>query len=214
MTRKPILETKSETKPLMTRKKLAQLKPIPQEQLEGAPRRWRDLQQSIADASGIALLLVEGYQPPALAVSNNNSICQALQSSPELVRLCDPYCGRAHQRATSEGAVVHYRCHAGLQCFSLPVELSGQQLAVIGGRAFSTSNDYREFVERVRDGDLRDMPSDELFRNVIFADEADIDHVALKVSRAAEALARLQASVVLMIFSAAMPAAAEIGLAL
>ena len=110
----------------------------------------REVQQSVAEDSGLALLLVEGYQPPALVVSNNNSICEALQSSPEHVRLCDPFCGLAHKRATNEGAVVHYRCHAGLQCFSLPVEINKRKLAVIGGRAFSSSKDYREFVERVR----------------------------------------------------------------
>jgi len=57
---------------------------------------------------------------------------------------------------------------------------------VIGGRAFSSSKDYREFVERVRAGDLQELASDQLFRNVIFADEGDLDHAALKASRAAE----------------------------
>jgi diguanylate cyclase (GGDEF)-like protein len=170
----------------MTGKKLARLAPIEQEVPERAPSGWREVQQPIAKDSGLALLLVEGYQPPALVVSNNNSICEALQSSPEHVRLCDPFCGLAHKRATNEGAVVHYRCHAGLQCFSLPVEISKRQLAVIGGRAFSSSKDYREFVERVRAGDLQELASGELFRNVIFADEGDLDHVALRLSRAAK----------------------------
>lgn len=170
----------------MTRKRLARLAPIEQEVPERAPRGWGEVQQSVAKDSGLALLMVEGYQPPALVVSNNNSICEALQSSPEHVRLCDPFCGLAHKRATTEGAVVHYRCHAGLQCFSLPVEINKRQLAVIGGRAFSSSKDYREFVERVRIGDLQELASDELFRNVIFADEADLDHAALRLSRAAE----------------------------
>ena len=170
----------------MTAKKLARLAPIEQELPDRAPRGWREAQQPIAEDSGLALLLVEGYQPPALVVSNNNSICEALQSSPKHVRLCDPFCGLAHKRATNEGAVVHYRCHAGLQCFSLPVAISSRKLAVIGGRAFSSSKDYREFVERVRSGDLKELASDELFRNVIFADEGDLDHAALKVSRVAE----------------------------
>lgn len=169
----------------MTKKKLARLAPIEQELPEKAPRGWRELQQSVAESSGIALLLVEGYQPPALVVTNNNSICETLQSSPEHVRLCDPYCGMAHKRATTAGAVVHYRCHAGLQCFSLPVEISGRQLAVIGGRAFGSGTDYRAFVERIRSGDLQELGPDELFRNVIFADEAGLDHAALKLSRAA-----------------------------
>ena len=47
----------------------------------------------------MSLLLVDGHQPPAIAVSNNNSICEAFQSSPEHVKLCDPYCGDAHRRA-------------------------------------------------------------------------------------------------------------------
>mgnify|MGYP003577344987 CR=1 FL=1 len=170
----------------MTGNKLARLAPIEQDVPEQAPRGWREVQQSLVEESGLALLLVEGYQPPALAVSNNNSICEALQSSPEHVRLCDPFCGLAHKRATNEGAVVHYRCHAGLQCFSLPVDINQRQLAVIGGRAFSSSQDYREFVERIRSGDLQELASDELFRNVIFADEGELDHAALKVSRAAE----------------------------
>jgi len=159
---------------------------IEQETPERAPSGWRERQESIADSAGIALLLVEGHQPPALAVTNNNSICETLQSSPEYLPLCDPFCGAAHNRATAEGEVVHYRCHAGLQCFALPVEISGRKLAVIGGRAFSSGADYREFVERVREGDLRGLETNELFRNVIFADEADLDHAALKVSRAVE----------------------------
>src|SRR5262245_55277564 len=171
----------------MTKQKPVRLARIEQETPERAPSGWRELQDSVASSAGIALLLVEGHQPPALAITNNNSICETLQSSPEYGRLCDPYCGAAHDRATSEGEVVHYRCHAGLQCFALPLKISGRSLAVIGGRAFSAGADYRAFVERVREGDLRDLGTDELFRNVIFADEADLDHPALKVSRAAEA---------------------------
>src|SRR2546430_15752770 len=96
----------------MTERKLAPPPAIKQEMPERAPNGWAPVQESIAQSSGIALLLVEGQQPPALAIANNNSICETLQSSPDHVRLCDPYCGIAHSRATAEGAVVHYRCHA------------------------------------------------------------------------------------------------------
>ena len=170
----------------MTKKTPARLAQIQQETPERAPSGWRPVQDSVACSAGVSLLLVEGYQPPALVVTNNNSICETLQSSPEHVRLCDPYCGAAHSRAASEGELIHYRCHAGLQCFALPVKIGGRTLAVIGGRAFSSGTDYREFVERVRAGDLRDLETSDMFRNVIFADEADLDHAALRVSRAAD----------------------------
>jgi diguanylate cyclase (GGDEF)-like protein len=153
---------------------------------EQAPRGWARIQESIAGLSGISLLLVEGQQPPALAIANNNSICAALQSSPEHGKLCDPFCGVAHERAIGADTVTHYRCHAGLQCFAMPVEIDSQRkLAVIGGRALASSTDYRELAERFRSGDLQSLFSDELFRNVIFADEADLDHAALRVARAA-----------------------------
>src|SRR2546422_7423688 len=101
----------------MTKKRVARSEAIVQEIPEEAPNGWAAVQKSIADSSGISLLLVDGYQPPALSVANNNSICEALQSSPQHVGLCDPYCGVAHSRVAGANTVVHYRCHAGLQCF-------------------------------------------------------------------------------------------------
>lgn len=169
----------------MTTKQRADTAAIVQEVSERAPNGWPAAQHSIADAAGIALLLVEGHQPPALAIANNNSICEALQSSPDYVSLCDPYCGVAHSRTVTENAVVHYRCHAGLECFAIPVQIGDEQpLAIIGGRAFASGAEYRKLVERVRTGDLQKLSSDDLFRNVIFADEADLDHAALKVGQA------------------------------
>src|ERR1041385_6900475 len=127
---------------------------VPQETPARAPAGWPEVQEKIAASSGIALLLVEGHQPPALAVTNNNSICHALQSSPEHVKLCDPFCGEAHARAVTAGTITHYRCHAGLQCFAMPIQIDSTiDLAVIGGRAFVRSSDYRELVERIRSGD-------------------------------------------------------------
>lgn len=159
---------------------------IPQETSAQAPFAWKDVQSAISDATGISLLLVEGHQPPALAVTNNNSICQALQSSPEHVKLCDPFCGEAHARAMEAGTITHYRCHAGLQCFTMPVEIDPERkLAVIGGRVFVRGSDYREAAERFRSGDLQELFSDELFQNVIFADESELDHAALRLTRAA-----------------------------
>ena len=166
--------------------KTAKRSVIKQEVPDRAPKGWAGVQESIAQSSGLALLLVDGYQPPALVVASNNSICNALQSSPDYVGLCDPYCGAAHSRATGANAIVHYRCHAGLQCFAMPVEIADQRgLAVIGGRAFVNGSDYQELVDRFRTGDLRELASDEVFRNIIFADEADLDHAALRVTRAA-----------------------------
>src|SRR5947209_17706387 len=101
------------------------------------PTGWVEVQEELAAASGLSLLLVEGRQPPSLAIANNNSICHAFQSSPIHAHLCQPDCGEAYFRAQSAGASDEYRCHAGLHCVAVPVRLTTDKpLAIIGARCF------------------------------------------------------------------------------
>jgi len=173
-------------------KLMAKKSPIalnPQERREDAPPAWQEIQDGLAGSSGLALLLVDGHQPPALVISNNNSICHALQNSPEHVKLCDPYCGRAHAEAMRANGTIEYKCHAGFQCFAKPVELgTKRKLAVIGGRAFLSSADYRQTVERFRSGDLQELAADETFANVIFAETERLDELEERVERSTERL--------------------------
>ena len=152
----------------MTKKSRPTKTAIVQETPERAPEGWAVVQERVAEGSALSVLLVDGYQPPALAVSNNNSICHAFQSTPEFVKLCDPYCGQAHRRATNAGGVIEYKCHAGLSCIAMPIAIAGEpNLAVIGGRAFVTGADYRATVERFRVGDFKDLLAKDPFQNVI-----------------------------------------------
>jgi diguanylate cyclase (GGDEF)-like protein len=161
----------------------------PQEHREDAPPSWPEIQDSLAAASGLAVLLVDGYQPPAVVVSNNNSICQTFQTSPEHVELCDPYCGSAHSRAVKAGEMIEYKCHAGLSCFAKPVEIGGKRkLAVIGGRAFVKSLDYQQLMERFRTGDLQNIASDEVFANILISDPHRLSELAERVDRAGQQL--------------------------
>lgn len=158
----------------------------PQEHRETAPPAWPEVQDGLAESCGLALLLVEGHQPPAIAISNNNSICQTLQTSPDHVTLCDPYCGVAHSRAIKAGGTIEYVCHAGLHCFARPVEIGGgkREVAVIGGRAFVKSAEYQQLIERFRTGDLRDLASDNAFANILFSEEQRLHELEEKVERA------------------------------
>jgi diguanylate cyclase (GGDEF)-like protein len=161
----------------------------PQEHREDAPPSWPAVQDSLAESSGLALLLVDGHQPPAVVVSNNNSVCHTFQTSPEHAELCDPYCGAAHARAMKEGGTVEYKCHAGLWCFAKPVELSSKRkLAVIGGRAFVKSSDYQQLMERLRTGDLQGIASEEIFANILFSESQRLTETAERVDRAVHRL--------------------------
>ncbi len=167
---------------------------IVQEHPEDSPAGWLEAQDKLAISHGLSLLLVDGRQPPAIAISNNNSICRAFQTSPEHVRLCDPYCGDAHRRALSAGAVVHYKCHAGLECFTMPVELDGEpNLAVIGGRAFLSGADYRSLAERFREGELNELLDSAPFENVIFSEPQRLTRLSSRVEKAAQGFATSRA---------------------
>jgi diguanylate cyclase (GGDEF)-like protein len=167
---------------------------IEQVQPESAPANWADAQNSLAAAAGLSLLLVEGAQPPTLVISNNNSICHAFQSSKTHAHLCEPYCGSAFKLATEAREAVHYRCHAGLHCVAMTVELDkNRKLAIIGGRAFLTTADYRALAERFRVGDLQELLSSDLFRNVVFAAQQDLTDLTRRI-KAAVAEYRQQAS--------------------
>ena len=160
----------------------------PQEHREDAPPAWTEVQDGLAESCSLALLLVDGHQPPAIAISNNNSICQAFQTSVEHATLCDPYCGVAHSRAIKAGETVEYECHAGLHCFAKPVEIGGgkRKLAVIGGRAFVKSLDYHKLMERFRSGDLQSLAtSEEVFSNILFAEQQRLNELAERVDNAA-----------------------------
>lgn len=151
------------------------------------PTGWAETQDTLAAATDLSLLLVQGHQPPASVISNNNSICHAFQSSPTHARLCEPFCGDAYKKAYEAGGTVTYRCHAGLNCFVQPVRLDrSRKQAVIGGRAFYSVADYRALAERAYSGDLRDLLSEDLFKNVIFSNEKDLDDLAVRVASAAE----------------------------
>jgi diguanylate cyclase (GGDEF)-like protein len=159
---------------------------IVQEHPDDAPPGWAAVQEKLAATSGLSVLLVDGRQPPALVSSNNNSICHAFQSSLEYVSLCDPYCGDAHRLALSAGSMVQYKCHAGLQCFTMPVQIHGEQnLAAIGGRAFVSGADYRELVDRFRAGELNDLLESKPFENVIFAESGRLDQLSERLQKAA-----------------------------
>jgi diguanylate cyclase (GGDEF)-like protein len=164
--------------------KKSPIAPDTQEHREDAPSAWPEVQDGLAVNSGLALLLVDGHQPPAVVVSNNNSICHAFQTSPEHAPLCDPYCGAAHANATKAGSTIEYKCHAGLQCFAKPVDLGGKRnLAVIGGRAFIKGVDYQQLMERFRAGDLQSLAADATFSNVIFSEPQRLEELAERVER-------------------------------
>ncbi|MBC7798037.1 MAG: PocR ligand-binding domain-containing protein [Pyrinomonadaceae bacterium] len=159
------------------------------EQKVAPSQSWETYQNVISEDSGLAILLVDGEQPPALAVSYNNSICRMMQSSEMHEHLCQPYCGKAFENAINAGKTIAYRCHAGLQCLAAPLKTDEnlRPLVAIIGRAFVKTSDYRALTERVFTGDLQDLPAEELLQNVLLANsQNELESVAVRLQSLGE----------------------------
>ncbi|MDX6712283.1 MAG: hypothetical protein QOH96_3299 [Blastocatellia bacterium] len=149
-----------------------------------APSGWHEAQKSIAAGTGLSILLVHGEQPPEIDISNNNSICASFQASDSHRHLCRPFCGKAYDKSNEKNGPFHFQCHAGIHCVVIPIQIvKGRRDAVIGGRAFLKSSDYRAVAERMREGDLQDILSPQAFSNVIFASNQDLEDLSVKISR-------------------------------
>lgn len=131
---------------------------------------WQAKQDALAKETELSILLVDGRQPPSLAVSNNNSICRVLQSSEKHTHLCEPFCGKAFDNVQKNGEAIAYLCHAGLQCVAAPLPPNPvRPLVTIVGRAFTKISDYQKLYERMQSGDLQDLHADELLKDLRFA---------------------------------------------
>jgi|GEM_PF-211873 len=148
------------------------------------PEGWSETQDDLAASTGLAVVLVDGQEESVLKTSNNNSICQAFLSSKKHSHHCETYCGTAHNRVKESGEVEHFRCHAGLHCFVTSISQTNQ-LSIIGGRAFVSRNDYKELIERLMAGDLRNLFSNDVLQNIIFSNEEKIDALLANINKQA-----------------------------
>jgi diguanylate cyclase (GGDEF)-like protein len=147
---------------------------------------WEERQQFLSEVNDLSILLVEGEQPPELTKTNNNSICQEFQSSPIYEPRCHQYCGKAFENAINTGKTIKYTCHAGLTCTAVPVQINkAKNLAIIVGRTFIKSADYRLFMDRLAQGEWADVPEDNLPDNIL------LDFGANKLKKLTTNLAKL-----------------------
>src|SRR6202008_471482 len=105
-----------------------------------------------------------------------NSICRAMRVSSEHAPLCAADCGRAYSNAVDTGAQFNFTCHAGLNCFAIPVAIDQKQLVILGGRSFATTLDYAKFLARYED--LPALASGECLKNVKFIDSRELEQAA------------------------------------
>jgi len=137
---------------------------------------WLSIQKSLAERNGIALTTLSRDGAVIGRVENDNSICRAMRVSADHARLCAADCGAAYSNAIAVGEQVDFRCHAGLHCFAIPVAIDRKQLVILGGRAFASTHEYAQFLDKYED--LAGVESGECLKNVKFVELRDLIQAA------------------------------------
>lgn len=143
------------------------------------------IQASLAERNNVALITLVEDNTYTGQIVNDNSICQTMQHSPEHAKLCDLDCGTAYSRAIGDNRRIEYLCHARLKCFALPIQKSGPPLVVLGGRSFTSSATYSEFLTRY--DDFVGLQTGAALKNIQFTDSRELADIAEMVSSTAEA---------------------------
>ncbi|HEY7544248.1 MAG TPA: PocR ligand-binding domain-containing protein, partial [Blastocatellia bacterium] len=158
--------------------------PKAEAQSQSSLAAWLRLQRSLAEKNGIALTTLSRDGAVVGRIENDNSVCQAMRVSAEHSRLCFADCAKAYSNAVAEGRPIEFRCHAGLHCFAAPIKVEKQNLVVLGGRAFTSTAEYSQFLTRYND--LAAVATGEGLRNVKFLDSRELRETGQLVVSAAE----------------------------
>lgn len=145
---------------------------------------WLRLQKSLAEKNNISLVTLTRDSAAVGRIENDNSICQSMRISEEHARLCAADCARAYGRAVDEGRTIHYRCHAGLHCFASPVQVDKEQIVVLGGRAFTSTSEYSQFLSRY--SELDEVRTGQSLKNIKFIHSRDLRESAELVTSTAQ----------------------------
>lgn len=137
---------------------------------------WLRLQKSLAEKNSISLCTLNQDGAVIGRIENDNSICKALRVSPDHSPLCAADCASAYDNAVDAGQRVEYTCHAGLRCFAVPVTISNKQLVILGGRAFTSTSEYTDFLQRYEDLDA--VATGECLKNIEFLDSRELREAA------------------------------------
>lgn len=138
----------------------------------------RKVLETIAVENGVGVAVVDrsGIE---VQTANNNSICATLNPDGELVGPCASDCGQALEKAVNSGGTCAFTCHAGLECRAAALSYDQQPVAVIAGRTFVKSENYRRATERAVAGDWREYPPADLFENILLTGSSEIITAAM-----------------------------------
>ena len=111
---------------------------------------YRNIQDSIADATDMAIITVDYKGKPITHLSKCTNICRFVRSHPKLSHICEKCDSRGGLEAARLNQPYIYLCHMGIVDFAIPIAVDGQYLgAVMGGQVRVEDASEMESLERI-----------------------------------------------------------------
>lgn len=111
---------------------------------------YRNIQDSIAEATDMAIITVDYKGKPITKHSRCTELCKAVRAHPQYSQICEKCDSRGGLEATRLNQPYIYLCHIGIVDFAIPITVDGQYLgAVMGGQVLVENDSEKESLEKI-----------------------------------------------------------------
>lgn len=112
--------------------------------------RWQILQDSLAEATGLAIITVDYKGIPVTRHSSRRPFCHHVRTDPELVKYCHKCDSRGGLEAVRTNAPYIYLCHCDIVDLAVPIMIDGQYIgATMAGQVRLPDNEQSTQLEKI-----------------------------------------------------------------
>lgn len=97
---------------------------------------WDQLRDNISKITGLSLLLFDSKGQLLSEPANDNPLCRLIEGTQEGRQACKANCGKNIALSLSANETIFFKCPANLHIFSLPLQIDGIKMAILGGKVF------------------------------------------------------------------------------
>lgn len=111
---------------------------------------YRNIQDSIAEATDMAIITVDYKGKPITHHSKCTELCKLIRSNSKYSQICEKCDSRGGLEAARLNQPYIYLCHMGLVDFAIPIAVDGQYLgAVMGGQVLVENDLEKDSLEKI-----------------------------------------------------------------
>lgn len=111
---------------------------------------YRNIQDSIAEATDMAIITVDYKGKPITHHSKCTELCRLIRLNPKYSQICEKCDSRGGLEAARLNQPYIYLCHMGLVDFAIPIAVDGQYLgAVMGGQVLVENDFEKDSLEKI-----------------------------------------------------------------